>query len=233
MAGDGLEGISFDLHQGEILGVAGLGDSGGDRLLKALMGGASSGTVSIAGEAVRARGPAEGWRRGFAYVPRERRSQGLFLSQDIAHNVVLPHLRRLSRFNWFLNRPAERAQAVEVGRRVRLRATGPRQRVWRLSGGNQQKVVFARAVAGSPRVLLLDEPTRGVDVAAKFDIHAVLRELAGAGAAILVSSSDQEELIALCSRIAILIDGRLSRIVPAAGLTPSRLLALCYGDRPQ
>src|SRR5260370_1304675 len=82
------------------------------------------------------------------------------------------------------------------------------------------------------RVLLLDDLVRGVDVAAKFDIQAVLRELAGAGAAILVSSSDQEELIALCSRIAILIDGRPSRIVPAAGLTPSRLLALCYGDRP-
>jgi ABC-type sugar transport system ATPase subunit len=233
LAGEGIEGISFALHEGEILGVAGLENSGGDRLLKALLGAAKRGTVSIAGEAVRARGPTEGWRRGLAYVPRERRSEGLFLSQDVARNVVLPHLRRLSHWRWLLNRPAERTEATEVGRRVRLRATGPRHRVWRLSGGNQQKVMFARAVAGAPRVLLLEEPTRGVDIAAKFDIHAVLRELAGAGAAIVISSSDHEELIALCGRIAILVDGRLSCIVPAEGLTPSRLLAHCYGDRPQ
>ncbi len=233
LAGDRLDRISFDLHEGEILGVAGLDDSGGDRLLRALMGGAKRGAVKIAGKSLPARGPAEGWRRGLAYVPRERRSEGLLLSQDIARNVALPHLRRLSHLRWLLNRPAERIEATEVGRRVRLRATGPRQKVWRLSGGNQQKVMFARAIAGAPRVLLLDEPTRGVDVAAKFDIHAVLRELAGAGAAILVSSSDHEELIALCVRIAVLIEGRLSCIVPANGLTPPRLLALCYGDRPQ
>ncbi len=105
--------------------------------------------------------------------------------------------------------------------------------MWRLSGGNQQKVMFARAIAGAPRVLLLDEPTRGVDVAAKFDIHALLRDLAGAGAAILVASSDHEELLTLCGRIAVLIEGRLSCIVPTEGLAPSRLLALCYADRPQ
>jgi ABC-type sugar transport system ATPase subunit len=91
--------------------------------------------------------------------------------------------------------------------------------------------MFARAIASAPGVLLLDEPTRGVDVAAKFDIHALLREIAGAGAAILVSSSDHEELLTLCGRIAILVDGRLSEIVSADRLTPPRLLALCYGDR--
>jgi ABC-type sugar transport system ATPase subunit len=102
--------------------------------------------------------------------------------------------------------------------------------VWRLSGGNQQKVMFARSVAGAPHVLLLDEPTRGVDVAARFDIHVLLREIAAAGAAVVIASSDHEELLALCSRIAILARGRLSRIVPVEGLTPARLLALCYGD---
>src|SRR4029077_11273681 len=91
------------------------------------------------------------------------------------------------------SRSSDRARRGDGGRRrVRLRETGPRQRVWRLSGGHQQKVMFARAVAGAPRVLLLDEPTRGVDVAAKFDIHALLRDLAGAGVAILVASSDHE-----------------------------------------
>src|SRR5262249_18531202 len=153
-----------------IVGLAGLADGGADRLLKALIGGGRRGTVSIAGQTVRVRAPAESWRRGVAYVPGERRSEGLLLSQDIASNVALPHLRRLIRLGCFLDRRAERAKASEAGRRVRLRASGLRQRVRRLSGGNQQKVMFARAVAGAPRILLLDEPTRGVDIAAKFDI---------------------------------------------------------------
>ena len=230
--GKGLDEISFDVREGEILGLAGLGDAGGGRLLRALMGGMTGGSASVNGVLLRPRGPAEGWRRGLAYVPRERRAEGLLLSKAIADNVALPHLRRLSRIRIFLNRAAERAEAAALGRRVRLRATGAREKVWRLSGGNQQKVMLARAIAGAPRILLLDEPTRGVDIAAKFDIHALLRESASAGAAIVVSSSDHEELLALSSRVAILADGRLSRIVPAEGLTPSSLLALCYGDRP-
>ena len=185
-------------------------------------------TFSIAGRRTRLRRPWEAWRQGLAGVPGERRSEGLFLSQDIVRNVTLPHLGRLARLRALVNRPAELAQTATVARRVRLRATGPRQKVWRLSGGNQQKVV-ARAVAGAPRVLLLDEPTRGVDIAAKFDIHALLREMADAGAAILIASSDHEELLALCSRIMILEDRRIWRIVPARGLTPAELLALCYG----
>ena len=230
LMGQGLEEISFEVREGEIFGLAGVGDAGGDRLLRALMGGMMGGSVAVAGDAVRARGPAEGWRRRMAYVPRERRSEGLLLSKTIAENIALPHLRRFSHIRLFLNRRAERSEAAMVGRRVRLRAIGPQQRVWRLSGGNQQKVMFARAIAGAPRVLLLDEPTRGVDVAAKFDIHELLREIAGAGAAVVIASSDHEELLALCGRIAILIGGRLSHIVPAEGLTPARLLALCYGD---
>jgi ABC-type sugar transport system ATPase subunit len=231
LTGQGLQAISFDVREGEILGLAGLGDAGGDRVLRALMGGMKRGSVYVAGERVETRGPAEAWRRGFAYVPKERRAQGLLLSNAIADNITLPHLRRLGRLGVFLNPPAERTEAAALGRRVRLRATGPRQKVWRLSGGNQQKVMFARAIAGAPRVLLLDEPTRGVDIAAKFDIHGLLREMAEEGAAIVISSSDQEELIALCSRIAILAGGRLLRTVSAEGLTPSSLLALCYGDR--
>ena len=231
LTGNGLSDISFEVREGEILGVAGVGEAGGDRLLKCLMGGARRGDISIAGRHTRVRSPWEAWRQGLAYVPGERRSEGLFLSQDIVRNVTLPHLGRLARLRALVNRPAELAQTATVARRVRLRATGPRQKVWRLSGGNQQKVMFGRAVAGAPRVLLLDEPTRGVDIAAKFDIHALLREMADAGAAILIASSDHEELLALCSRIMILKDRRISRIVPARGLTPAELLALCYGGR--
>ena len=228
-AGD-LRDISFDLREGEILGVAGLANAGQDRLLKALMGRAKRGKVSIGGKVFRARSPAEAWKQGLAYVPRERRSEGLFLFQDVTRNVVLPHLKWLSRFGVFVNRRAERAKVSDVARRVRLKSAGLRQSLWRLSGGNQQKVMFARAVAGAPRVLLLDEPTRGVDIGAKFDIHALLRELAASGAAIVLSSSDFDELLGLTTRIAILRDGRISTIVSSKGLTQQRLLALCYGD---
>jgi ABC-type sugar transport system ATPase subunit len=229
MAGNGLEDLSFEVSEGEIVGVAGLGEAGGDRLMKCLMGGARGRDISIAGRRTRVRSPAEAWRQGLAFVPGERRSEGLFLSHDIVRNVTLPHLGRLARLGAFVNRAAELAEVATVGRRVRLRATGPRQRVWRLSGGNQQKVMFARAVAGAPRVLLLNEPTRGVDIASRFDVHALLREIADGGAAILIASSDHEELLALCSRIMILKNGRISRTVSAHGLTPAELLALCYG----
>jgi ABC-type sugar transport system ATPase subunit len=228
-----LRNISFDLHEGEILGVAGLANAGQERLLKILMSDAKRGEIFIGGKRSRARSPAERWRKGIAYVPAERRSEGLFLSDTVTHNVVLPHLRRLNCLRFFINRRAERAKAAEVASRVRLKSTGLSQRLWQLSGGNQQKVMFGRAVAGAPRVLVLDEPTRGVDIGAKFDIYSLLRELAAAGAAILISSSDHEELLELASRIAILRDGRICAIAPSEGLTQQRLLALCYGDAPE
>jgi ribose transport system ATP-binding protein len=129
-----------------------------------------------------------------------------------------------------LDRNRERTISLQTGKRVRLKARAPEQKLRTLSGGNQQKVMFARAVAGPLRVLVLDEPTRGVDVGAKFDIYALLRELAAAGAAVLIVSSDQEELLHICSRIAVMREGRIAEIVSAAALTPQKLLALCYGE---
>jgi ABC-type sugar transport system ATPase subunit len=229
VTGLGFADLTFEVREGEILGVAGLGDAGGSRLLRCLIGGARSGNISIDGRPVPIRNPAEAWRRGLAFVPGERRSEGLFLSHDIACNVTLPHLGQLASLGALLNRPAERTSALFMARRVRLHSAGPRQNVWRLSGGNQQKVMLARAVAGAPRILLLDEPTRGVDIAAKFDIHSLLLEVAGAGASIVISSSDHEELLALCGRILVLREGRISCTAPASELSPAGLLALCYG----
>jgi ABC-type sugar transport system ATPase subunit len=203
--------MSFKVREGEILGLAGLGDAGGDRLLRALMGGARGGSISIAGQAVQARSPAEAWRRGMAYVPKERRAQGLLLSKAIADNVALPHLRRLGRLGVFLNPPAERTEAAALGRRVRLRATGPRQKVWRLSGGNQQKVMFARWLFRNPRVLILDEPTRGVDVAARAAIHRLINNLAAEGTAVLMISSEIEEVLGLAHRVLVMRRGSVTR----------------------
>ena len=230
LAGDGLRDISFALRGGEILGFTGLAGAGHERLIRALVTSAGAGRLTLEGEPAALSGPADAWARGIALTPRERRAEGLLLKHDIASNVSLPHLARLSRLSWFLDRRKERAAAADLSRRVRLKASGPRQKVSTLSGGNQQKVLLARAMAGAPRVLLLDEPTRGVDVAAKFDIYAFLQEVAAAGASVIVVSSDQEELLRLCSRVAVLREGRLAATVPAEGLTPQRLLALCYGD---
>jgi ABC-type sugar transport system ATPase subunit len=230
LGGGDIEDVSFELREGEILGFAGLADSGQDQLLRALMGGATRGEIAIGGRPARIANPAQAWKQGLAYVPRERRSEAVFLTHDIVSNVVLPHLRFLSRFGLGLNRRAERAKVTDLAARVRLKAAGLKQKVWRLSGGNQQKVVFARAVAASPRILLLDEPTRGVDVGAKFDIYALLRDLAASGAAIALASSQLDELIELSSRIAILRGGRIAEVVSSQGLTEARLLELCYGD---
>ena len=230
LAGEGLSDIAFELRKGEILGFTGLAGAGPERLIRALVASAGAGSVTLEGAPAALRGPADAWARGIALNPRERRAEGLLLKHDIASNVSLPHLSRLSRMRWFLDSRKERARAAELGRRVRLKASGPRQKVRTLSGGNQQKVLLARAMAGAPHVLLLDEPTRGVDVAAKFDIYAFLQEITEAGASVVIVSSDQEELMRLCSRVAVLREGRITATVPTDGLTPERLLALCHGD---
>jgi ABC-type sugar transport system ATPase subunit len=232
LSAEGLDDVGFELRRGEILGVAGLADAGPERLTQALVSGA--GRLTFDGAPLAIRDPADAWRQGFALLPRERRAEGLLLSDSVANNVALPHLRRFARLRWLLNRRAERERARQTGERVRLKAAGPLQKVRTLSGGNQQKVMFARAVAGGARVLLLDEPTRGVDVGAKFDIYALLEELAAAGASALVVSTDQEELLRICSRILVMREGRIAATVATSGLTPQRLLALCYGEgRPE
>jgi len=228
-----VSGVSFKLRSGEILGVAGLANAGQSELLRAIIGADASEVrdIALAGAPLRASHPAAAWRSGFAYVPRERRREGLMLSRSITDNVTLPHLAETSLLEAFLDRRRERALAEELGRQVRLKAARLSQLCRQLSGGNQQKVVFARAIAGKPSILLLDEPTRGVDVGARFDIYMLIRELSASGTAVLMSSSDLPELIGLCDRILIMRDGRQHAIVPAAGLGEADLLHLFYEER--
>ncbi len=227
-----LDDINFTLHRGEILGVAGLAGAGKNDLVKALMGaeGRRAGEVRLAGAAVRLAGPASAWAKGFALVPEERRAQGLMLGRSVRDNVTLPHLGGLSLAGVWLERSREEAVVRVQAEAVRLKATGVGQRVAQLSGGNQQKVLFGRATAGQPRVLLLCEPTRGVDVGAKQDIYRLIRELSRAGVGILLSSSDFPELLGLCDRILVMQGRRQAALVAAAGLSQERLLALCYGE---
>ncbi len=221
-----LRNISFDVAPGEILGLAGLAGSGRGALLRALVGAIPrQGHAALGGDALPAT-PSAAWAAGVAYVPRERRDEGLMMRRPIVENAALPHLAGLMQ-----HRKAERAMLAAKGAEVRLKAAGPQVAPLTLSGGNQQKVLFARAVAGNPRLLLLDEPTRGVDVGARFDLYRVIRDLADKGVAVIVASSDLPEIIGLADRIAVLQDGRLGALVANDGLTEADVLTLCYGPK--
>ncbi len=229
---DAIRNVTFQLRSGEILGVAGLIGSGCTELIRALMGAdrVLGGEILLEGVPLKNHAPAGAWGRGLAFVPEERRSQGLILSRSVGNNVTLPHLAQINRRSVFLDDARERVVTEQLGKAVSLRANGYRQSVRELSGGNQQKVVFARALARDPRVLLLDEPTRGVDVGAKYDLYGLIRRISAQGTGILMVSSELAELIGLCDRILIMRRGQLVDMVPAAGLTEESLLALCYGE---
>lgn len=200
------------LHKGEIVGIAGLSGMGQTELLRKIFG-----------------DPGKAWKSRIAYVPKERRSEGLITTRPIYQNITLPHLQSQSLGGTWLTPRRERRFATTLGESVKLRAVGPDQRVLELSGGNQQKVVFAKALGGDPKLLLLDEPTRGVDVGAKFDIYSIIRDMTAKGMAVLLVSSDLPELIGMSDRIAVMRDGAIVLTTPAAGLTEEALLNLCYG----
>ena len=205
-------GHGLIVHKGEIVGIAGLAGAGQRELLLRILG-----------------NPGKAWRNGIGYVPRERRSEGLVVSRPIFENVTLAHLRQQSLGGVWLTPRSERQFAVARGAEVRLKSSGPNQRALELSGGDQQKVVFAKALGGHPKLLLLDEPTRGVDVGAKFDIYSIIRNMTGKGMAVILVSSDLPELIGMCDRIAVMRDGVIAETVTATGLSEEDLLNRCYG----
>ena len=223
--------VSLSLHRGEVLGIAGLSGAGQRALLRALFGDLpiTGGRAVLSGRLYRPRSPADAWRAGLAYVPRERRIEGLMPGRAIFENVTLAHLGEQSLRGTWLTPRRERRFATRLGDEVRLKAVGPGQRARELSGGNQQKVVFARALGGNPAVLLLDEPTRGVDVGAKFDIYGLIRDMTAKGMAVILVSTDLPELIGLSDRIAVMRSGQIAEIVSAKGLGEDELINLCYG----
>ncbi len=224
----------FNLHAGEILGVAGLAGSGRGALLQALMGALPrrSGQIRLNGRPLGLR-PASIWAAGLAYIPRERRTEGLLLRRAIVENVVLPHLARLSWGRVLLQHHRQRTLAATTSAHARLKSTSIMQPCDELSGGNQQKVLFARALAGNPKVLLLDEPTRGVDIGARYELYRLIRQLSDDGVAIMIVSSDLPELLGLTDRIAIMHDGTLATIVGSEGLQEADLLFQFYALGPR
>ncbi len=227
-----VHGATFTVRVGEVVGVAGLNGSGRTELLRAVMGldRLTAGELWLDAKRLKGHSPSTAWLEGIAYVPEERRSQGLVLSRSVGDNLTLPQLASLSIGGWMLAHGRERQTSQNMGAQVRLKARSPAQTVRELSGGNQQKVVFGRALVQPPRLLLLDEPTRGVDVGAKVDLYQLIREISGHGTGILLVSSDLPELIGMTDRILIMRGGQLAETVSSEGLTSERLLALCYGN---
>jgi ABC-type sugar transport system ATPase subunit len=210
-----LKDISLELRAGEIVGLGGLMGAGRTELCRVLFGldPPESGTVEIAGRPVNLNNPREAVASGVALIPEDRQINGLALKLPIAFNITMPDLGRVSSYG-VVNKLAETVRAEDYRQRLRIKCQSPSQLAGRLSGGNQQKIVIAKWVARGARVFLFDEPTRGIDVAAKQEVFEEMDRLAKSGAAILMVSSELPELIQVADRILVMSQGRLTGELP-------------------
>jgi ABC-type sugar transport system ATPase subunit len=225
--------VSLSLRAGEVVGLAGLVGSGRSELAQALFGldPRATGHVLLGGLPLRLGDPRAALARGLGYVPEDRKKQGLVLGLSVRENTTLPILERLARL-LFVDRRAERSLAGEQSQRLRVKAPTLDATVAGLSGGNQQKVVLAKWLAARCRVLLLDEPTRGVDVGAKAEIHGLVDALAAQGNAVLLISSELPEVIRLSTRVLVLREGRLAGELPRTEVSQEAILRLMAGLEP-
>jgi ribose transport system ATP-binding protein len=229
--GERVHGVSFTLKRGEILGIAGLMGAGRSELAETICGLriAKRGTVRLSGKALTIRKYSDALREGIAYLSEDRKAAGVFLDLPIAQNVSSMALGRVSSAWGLLQRSAEHKLAKTLGAKLNLKSDGVAIEVSSLSGGNQQKVAIAKLLATNPSVLLMDEPTRGVDVGAKSEIHHILRELATQGVGVIVISSELPEIIGLCDRALVIRDGQVAGELESNDMTEEALLRLASG----
>jgi ribose transport system ATP-binding protein len=223
-------GITFALKPGEIVGVAGLIGAGRTELAETMFGirPRVSGDIQLNGEILRIRRPAQAIAAGIFLIPEDRRLQGLILSDSIKKNISLPNMDLL-RFLGLVRAKPERTLAEKMCARLHVRAIGIDQTAANLSGGNQQKVVIAKWLARTPHVLILDEPTRGVDVGAKSEIYALMDEFARQGLAVLMISSDLEEILGMSDRVLVMHQGRLAGELSREQLSEEAVMRLATG----
>jgi ABC-type sugar transport system ATPase subunit len=224
--------VDLDLHAGEILGLAGLIGSGRSEIAETIFGlrQAAGGSIELLGEPFRVHGPGDAIARGVFLVSEDRARSGVIPLRSIRENVSLPFLRAWSRVG-FIAQGVERQGALETIRAMDVRCQGPDQAIGHLSGGNQQRVLVGRWLHGRPRVLILDEPTRGIDIASKADIHALVREQARAGVAVILISSELDEVIGASDRILVIRDGRVVADLATDGLTDTDVMWHASGAR--
>jgi ABC-type sugar transport system ATPase subunit len=222
--------VSFELRAGEIVGLAGLIGSGRSEVARAIVGAdrRDAGDLEVHGRPAKIRSPRDGVRAGVVMLPEDRKTQGLLMLSSIVENITLPHLRTVSRAGLVAPR-RERRGAVEMMQRVDVRAKGPSARVSTLSGGNQQKVLFAKWLFRAPRVFIADEPTRGVDVGAKRAIWELIHELAAGGAGVLLISSEHEEVLGLAHRVLVMRNGSIVAELDRGTMSEEALLRAALG----
>jgi ribose transport system ATP-binding protein len=229
LTGKVLKAVDLEIRDGEVLGVAGLTGSGREEIAGLVFGADDRvGTVSLAGKVVPGGNPARSMRAGMALVPAERAAIGLLAGMTLQENITLssldPYMSRAG-----LSKRREREDTVSLLNRFEVVPPDPEALIAKLSGGNQQKVLIGRAMRLAPRLLILDEPTQGVDVGAKAAIHGLIDQAAADGASVLVASTESEELVRLCDRIIVLRGGRVRTVVSAAETTPDELTELTLG----
>jgi ribose transport system ATP-binding protein len=223
-----LHGVSFELRRGEILGIGGLLGSGRTEILESIFGvsrGWRDGSIAIDGAAFDIRSPADAYRLGLALVSEDRKERGLHLSASICDNVALPSIGALSRFG-LRSFAGERALATDTVKQLSVRCSGIGQEVAALSGGNQQKVVIGKWLGTEPRILLLDEPTRGIDIGAKQEIYRLIFDLAAQGLGIIVVTSEMPELLLLSDRVLVMCEGRQTGILARENATQETVMRL-------
>ncbi|MGM9549998.1 MAG: sugar ABC transporter ATP-binding protein [Faecousia sp.] len=230
LTGNGVKDISFQLHKGEILGFAGLVGSGRTELMHLIYGAAKrdSGTIRFRGKEVNFHSPADGLKAGIGLIPEDRKFQGCFIDKPIYWNNSISALDSISR-RGIVDRTAEMKMAEDYKARLKTKAPFLHMVTGGLSGGNQQKVVIAKALAALPEILIFDEPTRGIDIGARYEIYLLMNELAEQGKSILMVSSDMEELLGMSERIIVLHEGRQAGELKKEEFSQERVLTCAFG----
>ena len=229
-SGSAVQDISFQLHAGEILGIAGLEGSGRTELLETLFGwrDATGGDVQLRGKPVRVRNPYDAKRNKLAYITKERKILGLFLGLDVQQNIAAASTERYAPGGWVRYRKiAENAR--KYVKAMSIKCSGLGHKVLNLSGGNQQKVLLSMWLSADPDVVMIDEPTRGVDVGAKAEIHLLLRDVVSRGKAVIMVSSELPEIMASCDRVWVMYEGRCMGILDNRDLSEEKLMAMASG----
>jgi L-arabinose transport system ATP-binding protein len=223
--------VSFHINAGEVVGFAGLVGAGRTELAKVIFGELpkTSGRVLLEGHSVTIRRPDDAIAKGIGFAPEDRKREGLVLIRSVLENASMAILRRLSRFHFVRSR-LERSIAADFVERLRVRTPSLDQEVGKLSGGNQQKVVLARWLAAKPKVLILDEPTRGIDVGAKAEIYRLIDDLANEGLGIMFISSELPEILGLSDRIYVMQNGRIKGELLGAEATEEAILNLAMAE---
>ena len=226
-----LSPVNLSIHAGEIVGVAGLMGSGRTELARAIFGAdpVDAGSIRIAGQELSGQDPAASIAAGIGFITEDRKQQGLILLRSVAENITLTSLDDFAHGGW-LDLRQERQMAQTLVEKLDIRAASLEQRAVDLSGGNQQKVVLGRWLAARCRVLLFDEPTRGIDVGSKAEIYSLIGDLVEQGVAIMLISSELPELLGLADRVAVMHEGSLQGILPRARATQQRILTLALGQ---